>query len=278
MARLYTAISFGLVLTGLIFHVARGEVYYVASDVSDCRHVEAHESCYTLDHYANSTTLRVIDSVFYFMPGKHLLRRMWNITGAINLTLTSQFPRSDSSESDVVIECTDLSDDGILVSGGQNITMENFAMLRCKRRTVLSFTLTHSIKLSDLTINGSKGYVTRCLALLGSKGYILTDSVFSHCGKAISIYNSASGMLESMRFLDNYIVLVAVSWLKMELGNLEMNGIYSSGNTVGVYIESCSLRFSLTGSYFIDSGSVVIRTSELCGGEYSYGSTHPLLK
>ena len=135
MARLYTVISFGLVLTGLIFHVARGDVYYVASDVNDCRHVESHPSCYTLDHYANSTTLRVIDSVFYFMPGKHLLRRMWNITGAINLTLTSQFPRSDSSESDVVIECTDLSDDGILVSKGQNITMENFAMLRCKRRT-----------------------------------------------------------------------------------------------------------------------------------------------
>ena len=164
MARLYTAISFGLVLTGLIFHVARGDVYYVASDLSDCRHVEAHASCYTLDHYANSTTLRVNDSVFYFMPGKHLLRRMWNITGARNLTLTSQFPRSDSSESDVVIECTDLIDDGILVSKGQNITMENFAMLRCKRR-VLSFTLTHSIKLSDLTINGSKGYVTWCLGI-----------------------------------------------------------------------------------------------------------------
>ena len=86
-------------------------------------------------------------------------------------------------------------------------------------------------------------------------------------------------MLESVRFLDNYYVVLQRNYLvQSESENFQMNGIYSSGSTEGVYIESCSLRFSLTGSYFIDSGSFVIRTPELCGGEYSYGSTHPLLK
>ena len=171
MARLHTAISFGLLLAGLIIHVASGDVYYVTSDVSYCRHVEAHVSCNTLDHYAISTTLRVNDSVFYFMPGKHLLRHKWLITGARNLTLTSHFPGSESSESDVVVACPDLSDHGILVSEGQSITMEKFGMLRCKR--ALSFTLTHNIKLSGLTISGSKGYVSWCLKLHVSNRYIL---------------------------------------------------------------------------------------------------------
>ena len=269
MARLYTAISFGLVLTGLIFHVARGDVYYVASDVNDCRHVEAHASCYTLDHYTNSTTLRVNDSVFYFLPGKHLLRRTWLITGARKLTLTSHFPRSESSESHVVIECADLSvEDGILISKSKRITVENFAMLRCKR-TVLSFTFTHRIKLSDLTISGSSGYVTWCLKFLQSNRYILTDCVFSHCRVAISIRDSVPGMLETVRFLDNYVVLQADYLFKKESENLQMNGIYSSGSTNGVHIEICSWRFSLTSSYFIDSGPFVIRTHYSCVGEYT---------
>ena len=142
MARLYTAISFGLVLTGLIFHVARGDVYYVASDVNDCGHVEAHASCYTLDHYANSTNLRVIDSVFYFMPGKHLLRHMWTYCWREQPYTHQSFSHDQGHPNQTLfIECTDLSDDGIEVFEGQNITMEKFGMLRCNRRTFLLFAI-----------------------------------------------------------------------------------------------------------------------------------------
>ena len=155
MARPYTRISFGLFLAGLIFHVANGDVYYVASDVSDCRHDDAHASCNTLDYYSNSTTLRVNDSLFYFMPGKHLLRREWKITRANNLTLTSQFPGAESSESDVVVECANFRvPAGIYIIRGQYITVENFAVLRCY--VALKFYFSHGIKLSKLTLNGSK--------------------------------------------------------------------------------------------------------------------------
>ena len=67
MARPYTTISFGLVLAGLvlIFQAANGDVYYVASNVSDCKNVDANTSCNTLDHYVNSTTLRINDTVLF---------------------------------------------------------------------------------------------------------------------------------------------------------------------------------------------------------------------
>ena len=52
MAFACMTIFFGQVLVGLIGHAANGNVYYVASDVSDCSHVDSvpDASCNTLDH------------------------------------------------------------------------------------------------------------------------------------------------------------------------------------------------------------------------------------
>ena len=254
MARPYTTISFGLVLAGLvlIFQAANGDVYYVASNVSDCRRVEANASCNTLDHYANSTTLRISDSVFYFMPGKHLLCNTWRIANARNITLTSQFPGSESSRS-VVVECTDSN---------------------CKpSKTALSFYSSHSIQLSNLTISGSKGSL--CLELFYCSGYSITNCVFSHCGEAIFI-NGFSGKLESISFLDCFRVVSAFqeSTGNEQTPNLQMHRIYSSGSTEGAVFEFCSTNFSLTNSYFIDSGPLDISTTSWCAGEYPHARFH----
>ena len=276
MGRLYSTIFFGLVLAGLILQATNGDVYYVASKVSDCGHIDAHASCNTLDHYARSNTLRVSDSVLCFMPGKHFLRHTWQITGASNLTLTGQFPRSESSESDVVIECAGNMYHAILVSEGQNITVKNLAMLRCKSHS-LSFRSTHYIKLCNLSLSSSKES-SLCLELDLSSRYIITGSVFSHCKVAIVISGGDYGMLKSVRFLDNVAVLWVVFTKDEKSVNLQMDGIYSSGSTEGVDIQFCSLRYSLTSSYFTDSGPFLIRTHEFCVGEYTYGSMHTCVR
>ena len=144
MARPYTTISFVLVLAGLVLiQAANGDVYYVATDVSDCKDIAANASCNTLDHYARSN-LRVQDSVFYFMPGKHLLRYTWNIMDARNLTLTSQFPGSESSFEDVVLERTNSNCDHNFIP--IKVTLEYAVSLDCM---ALAFYSSQNIKLSN---------------------------------------------------------------------------------------------------------------------------------
>ena len=260
MARTYTTIFFALVLAGLalIFQAANGDVYYVVSNVRDCRHVYANASCNTLDNYASSTTLRVNDSVFYFMPGKHLLRHRWRIKHAHNITLTSQFPASESSEDVIVV-----------VRHGSDLKPSEQAFY-----PALSFYSSHSIQLSNLTISGSKEFI--CLLLSFSSGYFITNSVFLHCGDAISIFGYYSGKLESISFLDCFWVVRAMQ-VKLDneqTPNLQMHRIYSSGSTKGAAFVFCSKNFSLTNSYFIDSGPLDICTTSGCGGEYPHARFH----
>ena len=254
MALACMTIFFGLLLVGLIVHTANGDVYYVASDVSDCSHVDPVDdaSCNTLDHYSSSPTLRANDSVFYFMPGKHFLQHTWEIASAHNLKITGQFPRSESSE-DVAVECAD-SNTRIRVVSGQNITVENLALLCCKG-TALNFTSTQGIKLSNLTISGENELSCTCLSLDRSSGYAIADTVFSHCTYAIDIRYSVSGKLESVKFLYNYYGLWVVYPSNDNSSVLHMDRIYSSGNAQVLHLQFCSVHFSLRNSNFIDSGS-----------------------
>ena len=263
MATPYTTISFGLVLAGLalIIQAANGDVYHVASNVGDCKNVDAIDaSCNTLDHYANSTHLRITDSVFYFMPGRHILHRTWKIIKASNITLTSQLPGSELS-GDVVVERPGSS-------CKPNITDVCVA---------LSFITIYRMQLSNLVFSGSEGFQLLCLRLISARGYSITNSVFSQCRVAIEIDGCRNGKIESTSFLDCYTVVMAdMLWPDNEkASSLQMHEIYSSGSTEGAFFRFCSGHLSLTNSYFIDSGPIAFYPPQLCSGEYPHRCTRP---
>ena len=100
-----------LVLVALAFHSANGAVYYVAPNVTD---YSVNASCNTINYYANSAALPLTNSVFYFMPGIHLLEQTWVMENVSNLTLTRALPKSEPN-GEVIIDCRDSYGRGLRV-------------------------------------------------------------------------------------------------------------------------------------------------------------------
>ena len=101
MALQYASFLLVLMVT-LTVTQANGIFYYVTPNVTDCHD---KSPCNTLSHYASATSLQLTDSVFYFMPGTHLLEQTWRIKKANNLTLTGPLPDSNPYQG-AVVECT----------------------------------------------------------------------------------------------------------------------------------------------------------------------------
>ena len=184
MALSFCTLKVVLVLIALKHPSAHGVVYYVAPTVADC---PVNVSCNTLNYYANSTTLQLTDSAFYFTPGTHLLQQIWIIENASHLTLDQLFlPITELEEQKVVyIDCGGISGRGIRVRNGRNVIVKNLQIVHCQLSEgyscylspAMDFNLVNNLTLSVLTITNSK---SSCLRLQDCSDCVITDSVFAY--------------------------------------------------------------------------------------------------
>ena len=123
----YRNIIVVLILVTLIFCPANGDVYYVTPSVTDCTVNASHN---TLNYYANSTTLQLTDSVFYFIPGICLLHQTWVISNANNLTVTTL---NYQQKRVVIAKCTrNSTDQGIRVINSKGVSLRSMEIISCR--------------------------------------------------------------------------------------------------------------------------------------------------
>ena len=136
--------------------------------------------CHTLSYYANSTALQLTDSVFYFMPGTHLLQETWTISNPRNLTLSGPWP----SKGEAVIQCANLETErGIQVTNGTNIVLLHLKII-CRQkglntRSALVYERTSNVELTGVTI----GY-GNCLVTMSSQTLPLRTALMELMSRA----------------------------------------------------------------------------------------------
>ena len=176
------------VLVVLTFRQARGDVYFVIPGTTEAQDFNA--SYNTLSYLANSTALQLNDSVFYFMPGTHLLQQVWSINNARNLTLSGLQLPTTAPEDEVIVDCMQSSNhSGISVTETQNVTVKNMQIVNCGRATgcdeqydsSVYFDFCAEVMVSNVIIGSSHG---NALYLKSCTNYIIMHSMFENSQRA----------------------------------------------------------------------------------------------
>ena len=263
-----------LLLATLKHSSAYGVVYYVAPTVADC---PVNVSCNTLNHYADSTTrLQLTDSVFYFMPGTHVLQQVWVIENASHLTLDGFFVPSATvqEEKKAVIDCEGLPGRTIQVRHSRNVLVKNLQIVHCsdtdKNGRFVPYTAWHFYLVNNITLSGLTFMFSNanCLLFEGCSECVITDSVLVLYSNTqflgIAIRGYFSGKLTSMNLFNSGIV-VGTEENVNESVTIEIDQIDFNNSDINIY---SSADVSLRNSEFSNGGQMII----------NYGNFDPIVK
>ena len=239
-----------LVLVALAFRSANGAVYYVATSAGNC---SINATCNTLNYYAKSAALKLTDSVFYFMPGRHFLQQVWVIESASNLTLTSALPISERNE--VVIYCSGISGLGVRVITSHDVRMKNIEIRNCSLLCTVEwssvcFDSSSTVNISNLSVTSSQEVG---LILTNSAELVVSHSLFANNSVGILVDNcTASCEVISTQLWTNNFGLQIFMYGNSNRTNatrIHLDSIDATNNrAVDIYIQICSAYISLTNS------------------------------
>ena len=256
------AIGVILMLAALALCPVNGYVYYVAPDVADCG---AHEPCNTLNYYANSTGLRLTDSVFYFMPGTHPLRQSWVISNASNLSLIPA-PYSAMGEQ-VVVNCSGISGRGITVTNSREIVLRAMQIVHCQQfvdgnesslSAALLFNSTTGITLSNFSVAFTLG---SCLSMTNCADFSIDQALFSNAVDGVDLFENCSGKLTSIATFENFIgIQLSSNDLPDTFITVHLDQIVSSTNFVAGLGVSSPANVTLRNSEFRQLGGLYMET------------------
>ena len=114
---------------------------------------------------------------------------------------------------------------------------------------------TINLELINLTFVGGRS-ASRCLDLLYSNDFLVTDCTFTSCNTGIDIEGSFVGKMTKLNLLNNFYTILVYGALNTP-SSLEMDEIYTFNNEVDLWSFSCWSNLSLTNSQFNHGGGFV---------------------
>ena len=186
-----------LILQALVLVQASEHSYFVKPDnfSSNCSSHHGYP-CLTLDDYAsNQSEFFTSNSTFLFLPGTHTTRTVVNLVNVSGI----RFKGFEFSETDFVIECTNVSDitvQGLLLrlTGGES-------------NTTMTFINSSNILVMHAIFQGSMQHQTRAILLEHSiatfRSCTFRENMGVSSGGGMLVRNSSKAQVSNSTFIKN---------------------------------------------------------------------------